>query len=85
MVGSGLVNGPRKLWGRLWGLGLVLPVLLAAGGCATARPWQRGILAKRCMLPSPDPAEETLEQHFFAYREGSAGGTGGTGGGCGCN
>ncbi len=32
-----------------------------------------------------DPEEAKLEQHLFAYREGSAGGNGDTGGGCGCN
>ena len=58
---------------------------LVFSGCATVRPWERGILAKPCMLVSPDPEESKTEQHLLAYREGSAGGYGDSGGGCGCN
>lgn len=43
------------------------------------------MLADPCMAAVPDPEESKLEQHFFAYREGSAGGSGDSGGGCGCN
>jgi len=81
MVGA--IKGSKGL-AALCLLGVVT-ALFASTGCAAVKPWQRGNLARRCMTPSPDPAEDTLEQHFFAYREGSAGGTGGTGGGCGCN
>ena len=56
-----------------------------ASGCAVVKPWERAQLADACMAPSPDPEESKLEQHFFAYREGSAGGSGDSGGGCGCN
>ncbi|MBK6686520.1 MAG: DUF4266 domain-containing protein [Deltaproteobacteria bacterium] len=54
-------------------------------GCSMVKPWERAVLADRCMAPSPDPEEAKLEQHLFAYREGSAGGSGDSGGGCGCN
>jgi len=57
----------------------------ALGGCVTVQPWERGIHAGPCMAVVPDPEEAKLEQHLFAYREGSAGGYGDTGGGCGCN
>ncbi|MCC7381050.1 MAG: DUF4266 domain-containing protein [Deltaproteobacteria bacterium] len=63
----------------------MLAVLGACAGCANVRPWERGALADPCMAPVPDPEESKLEQHFFAYREGSAGGSGDSGGGCGCN
>jgi hypothetical protein len=68
-------------------LGLAIVIVLAASlpGCAMVKPWERGALADSCMAASPDPEEAKLEQHFFAYREGSAGGSGGAGGGCGCN
>ena len=66
---------------------LLLLAMLAtfASSCVTIKPWERGILADPCMAASPDPEESKLEQHLFAYREGSAGGYGDTGGGCGCN
>lgn len=64
---------------------LLLLLSLSAGSCALVKPWERGTLSDNCMKPSPDPEEAKLEQHFFAYREGSAGGSGDSGGGCGCN
>jgi hypothetical protein len=64
---------------------LVFCVVVASPACATVKPWERAALADRCMAASPDPEESKLEQHFFAYREGSAGGSGDSGGGCGCN
>ncbi|MBI4815356.1 MAG: DUF4266 domain-containing protein [Deltaproteobacteria bacterium] len=59
--------------------------LSSSGGCAVVRPWERSALADPCMAVVTDPEEAKLEQHLFAYREGSAGGYGDTGGGCGCN
>lgn len=64
---------------------LALAFAATLSGCALVKPWERGILADGCMATSPDPEEAKLEQHFFAYREGSAGGSGDSGGGCGCN
>lgn len=64
---------------------MVLLFALALAGCTGARPWERGNLAKPKMQLAPDPEAALLEQHVFAYREGSAGGYGGGGGGCGCN
>ena len=60
-------------------------VALAATSCVAVKPWQRELLAKKCMLFDEDPDEIALEEHLLAFREGAAGGFGGGGGGCGCN
>ncbi len=67
--------------------GIIIVVVFAAvsGGCATVKPWQREIHARRVMQPNPDPVEDGLDDHVQEYREGSAGGAGVGGGGCGCN
>jgi hypothetical protein len=66
-------------------LGTVLFVAPLVGGCAGARAYERGPLAKPKMQLQPDPDATLIEQHVYEYREGSAGGYGGGGGGCGCN
>ena len=69
-------------------MALALACLLSAfaPACATVRPWQRELHAKRCMRIAPDPTATALEQHVFEYREGAAGGYEALGGsGCGCN
>ncbi|MBI2378395.1 MAG: DUF4266 domain-containing protein [Deltaproteobacteria bacterium] len=66
-------------------IGLLVLVGWAFEGCVVVKPWERGMLADPCMAVVTDPEEAKLEQHLFAYREGSAGGYGDTGGGCGCN
>jgi hypothetical protein len=58
---------------------------LAAAGCRTVRPWERGTMADYTMRPDRDPAEEMLREHVFFTREAAAGGRGVGGGGCGCN
>ena len=60
-------------------------LLVAVGGCARVRPWEREYLAKPMMILDRDPQATILEQHVYEYREGSAGGYGSAGGGCGCN
>ncbi len=68
--------------------GFILAVLAAigaaTGACATLQPWQRGVLADRCMQFDPDPALAAFTMHWQESREGSAGGSGLQGGGCGC-
>ena len=64
---------------------LSIALVIGLSGCARVKPYQRELLAKRIMALDPDPEATLLEQHVFAYREGSAGGYGGGGGGCGCN
>jgi hypothetical protein len=68
-------------------LGVLLTVLaaLAAGGCATVKPYEREYLSR----PSMDFQREATEAKFYSHvldaREGATGGLGNAGGGCGCN
>lgn len=64
---------------------LIVVALLACGGCATTKPWQREQLAKPVMAPDQDADREALRRHLLGVREGTTGGFGGGGGGCGCN
>jgi hypothetical protein len=58
-----------------------------AGGCAvhSVQPWERDLLSKEQMQPTPDPVENMLDEHIYFSKEASTGGTGVGGGGCGCN
>ena len=64
---------------------VLLTLLLPSFGCATVKPWDRGMLAKPKMAADMDPMASQLEQHVYQYREGAVGGYGSVGGGCGCN
>lgn len=57
--------------------------LVAATGCGTVAPYERGKLAHPTMAAS-DMAG-LGEGHLRAISEGATGGSGGTGSGCGCN
>lgn len=57
---------------------------IAAGGCATVQPWQRGRLADTCMVFDADADQVAYMAHWQESREGSAGGNGVQSGGCGC-
>jgi hypothetical protein len=57
---------------------------LAAGGCATVQPWQRGRLADRCMIFDADGNQVAYMTHWQEAREASSGGYGVQSGGCGC-
>lgn len=70
---------------RTFLLGLALVSLPLAAGCATVRPEDKEILARRSMTFGSDSEVMAQEDHVLSNREGAAGGTGGTGGGCGCN
>lgn len=59
-------------------------LLLVIPACSVA-PWERGNLAKRQMLISPNPTHSALRAHVFESKEASSGGLGAGGGGCGCN
>lgn len=61
---------------------LIFILLLSA---CTVAPWERGNLAKREMLVTPDPVRSSLRAHVFDSKEASSGGSGTVGGGCGCN
>lgn len=66
---------------RLLGL---LVIALAASGCATVEPWQRGRLSMEAMMLSDD-LSQAMERSIEVYREGAVGANGGkAGGGCGC-
>jgi Domain of unknown function (DUF4266) len=57
---------------------------VAAGGCATVQPWQRGRLADPCMMFDADTSQTTYMTHWQEAREASSGGYGVQSGGCGC-
>jgi len=58
--------------------------LLAAAGCATVQPWQRGRLADPCMMFDADAGQTAYMTHWQEAREASSGGYGVQSGGCGC-
>lgn len=64
---------------------LAIAVLLTLSACAPIKPWERGVLAHRCMKPDVRAEEQRARQHFFGARESSQGASGEVGGGCGCN
>jgi hypothetical protein len=63
---------------------IVAAAMLAAGGCATVQPWQRGRLADRCMIFDADGSQIAYMTHWQEAREASTGGYGVQSGGCGC-
>ena len=67
-------------------LGLV--TLLAAGGCARVRPWQRGELANPAMQFQMSPLGSAQLDSVLEITEGttfSSAGPGSAGAGCGCH
>jgi hypothetical protein len=63
---------------------LVLAALvLAAGGCESVKPYERGRLAHPTMLLGD--MSRAGAAHVYAIREGATGGGTGAQGGCGCN
>jgi hypothetical protein len=70
---------------RVLTLALLLSALGLLGGCASVRPWERGVLASEPMKPG-DCRSHRFERAVETYREGAVGGAGGkSGGGCGCS
>jgi hypothetical protein len=63
---------------------LATAAALAAGGCATVQPWQRGRLADPNMLFDADGSQTAYMAHWQEAREASSGGYGTQSGGCGC-
>jgi hypothetical protein len=66
---------------------LLLAILLLATltGCATVKPWERDLLARRDMAFEPDALEAKRDAHIAFSKEASMPGGAGGGGGCGCN
>lgn len=62
----------------------MLVVAILQSGCSVA-PWERGNLAKKQMLITPNPGQTALRLHVFDSKESSQGGIGAARGGCGCN
>jgi hypothetical protein len=54
-------------------------------GCATVKPWQRGLLADPIMQPDRNPIQAAQIDHVYFSREAASGGRTVGGGGCGCN
>jgi hypothetical protein len=63
---------------------LTAAAALAAGGCATVQPWQRGRLADPSMVFDADESQVAYMAHWQEAREASSGGYGVQSGGCGC-
>ena len=58
---------------------------LAAAGCQTVAPYERGTLARSDMQVGGEGELAKSENHALEVREGSIGGLDAAGGGCGCN
>jgi hypothetical protein len=56
-----------------------------AAGCATVKPWDRDLLAKREMQFVTCAQLHAIDEHVYFSKEASLGGASLAGGGCGCN
>jgi hypothetical protein len=65
----------------------LIAACLAMGACSlqAVEPWERDVLAQKKMQLSPDPVENSLDEHIYFSKEATTGGQGVGGGGCGCN
>ncbi len=70
---------------RFSALGVALGMWGMTSGCATVKPWDRDLLARREMQFVACPMLSGIDQHVYFSKEASTGGTGVAGGGCGCN
>jgi hypothetical protein len=70
---------------RRLGSVVVLVICSALGGCATVKPWNRDLLAKREMQFVTCAQLQAIDQHVYFSKEASMGGSSLAGGGCGCN
>ena len=69
---------------RLWTLAAVI-ACSGAAGCATVKPWDRDLLAKREMQFVTCAQLHAIDEHVYFSKEASLGGSSLSGGGCGCN
>ena len=63
----------------------LLAVAAGSAGCASIKPWERDVLARKDMAFDDDPMRAQLQNHIRFSKEGSLPVGGGGGGGCGCN
>jgi Domain of unknown function (DUF4266) len=64
---------------------LALITCSVAAGCATVKPWDRDLLAKREMQFVTCAQLHAIDEHVYFSKEASQGGSSLAGGGCGCN
>lgn len=64
---------------------VIVIAVFALSGCATVKPWEKGVLAKNEMAFIPDPLESKLSDHVYFAKEATGSGAEVSGGGCGCN
>ena len=74
-------NNQRRRLLRL----VALIIFSGAAGCATVKPWDRDLLAKREMQFVTCAQLHAIDEHVYFSKEASLGGSGLAGGGCGCN
>ncbi len=67
-------------------ISLIISIGLLSG-CSNlgVKPWERDLLAKKCMQLNAYPLESASDDHTYFSKEASTGGRGFGGGGCGCN
>jgi hypothetical protein len=58
---------------------------LAAAGCTSVAPYQRGYLAREDMALDPSPGTARAIEKTYSAKEAASGGAAVGGGGCGCN
>ena len=64
---------------------VALVICCGAAGCATVKPWDRDLLAKREMQFVTCAQLHAIDEHVYFSKEASLGGSSLAGGGCGCN
>ena len=64
---------------------LLAALALAAAGCTTVAPYQRGQLARPDMAFDASPGNMRALEKTFGAKEAASGGASVGGGGCGCN
>jgi hypothetical protein len=64
---------------------VALIICSGAVGCATVKPWDRNLLAKREMQFVTCAQLHAIDEHVYFSNEASLGGASLAGGGCGCN
>lgn len=69
---------------KMFAAALVLAAL-AASGCTTVAPYQRGYLARDDMALDPSPGTMKALEKTYSAKEAASGGASVGGGGCGCN